>query len=130
METIKLKFEGKYVDHNVKANKAVNLQFKMPYTELVNYIQSIQMLNENVTVGVKIGADKPITLGTYMVFNINVDRDGEGKLKLNSQLDFIEGNALNELATRSDEPLSILLKAEIDTEENDEENSDDEEEDE
>lgn len=116
MEVVKLKFEGKYVDHNVKANKSAMLQFKMPYTELVNYVQSVQMLNENVTVGVKVGADKPVSLGTFMMQNLNIDRDGEGKMKFNSQLDFIDGNALNELAMRSDEPLIILLKAEIDTE--------------
>lgn len=118
MEIVKIKFEGQYVNHDVKANKAVNVQFKMPYSELSQYIQTIQMLNENVTVGAKIGADKkPINLGTYMVQSINIDRDGEGKIKFNSQLDAVDANALNDLAIRNDEPLMIMLKANIDVEE-------------
>jgi hypothetical protein len=122
MEVVKIKFEGQYINHDVKANKAVNVQFKMPYSELSQYIQTIQMLNENVTAAVKIGADKkPILLGTYMVHNINVDRDGEGKIKFNSQLDAVDANALNDLAMRNDEPLMVMLKANIDVEENDSE---------
>lgn len=126
-EIVKVKTEGKYVNHNVKANKAVDVVFSMPYTELKNYIQTIQMLNENVTLAAKIGADKkPIKLGTYMVNSINVDRDGQGKLKFNSTLDHVDANALNDVAARNDEPLSVLLKAEIELEDEEENGSDDE----
>lgn len=117
METVKVKTEAKYVSHDVKANKSVNITFKMPYSELTNYIQTIQMLNENVTVAGKIGTDKkPYKLGTFMVQSIGVDRDGQGTIKFNSQLDFVDSAAINELAGRNDEPLSLLLKADIDIE--------------
>lgn len=129
MTTVKLKSEGKYVDHSVKANKALTLQFKMPYAELTNYIQSIQMLNENVTVAVKIGADKkPLILGTFMVHNLNIDRDGEGKIKFNSLLEHINANHVNTLAERNDEPLHILLKADIDVDDDDDEDLPDDDE--
>lgn len=121
METVKLKFEAKYTTHTVKANKAVDITFKMPYTELTQYIGSIQMLNENVTVAAKIGSDKkPNKLGTFMITNISVDRDGQGTLKVNSQLDYVESKSINELASRNDEPMFLFLKADIDTEGNDE----------
>jgi hypothetical protein len=128
MQTVKLKTEGKYVDHSIKANKAVTLQFKMPYSELTNYVQSIQMLNENVKVAVKIGADKkPLQLGTFMVHNLNIDRDGEGKIKFNAMLDHCDANAINDLALRNDEPLHVLLKAEIDIEDDEDEELEDDE---
>lgn len=126
METVKIKTEAKYVSHNVKANKSVDVQFKMPYSELTNYIQTIQMLNENTTMAGKIGADKkPIKLGSFMVSSINIDRDGQGTLKFNSQLDFVDTNAINELANRNDEPLILMLKADIDVEIEEEEEKED-----
>lgn len=118
METVKIKFEAKYNTHTVKANKAVDITFKMPYTELTQYIGSIQLLNENVTIAAKIGADKkPVKLGEFMITNISVDRDGQGTMKFNSLLDHVEAAHLNELASRNDEPMVLFLKADIDTEE-------------
>lgn len=127
METVKIKTEANYVSHGVKSNKSIDIHFKMPYSELTNYIQSIQMLNENITVAAKIGADKkPMKLGTFMLQNLNIDRDGEGKLKFNSQLDFVDSASISELASRNEEPLTLLLKADIDVE-NEEESVDDSE---
>jgi hypothetical protein len=125
METVKIKTEAKYVSHDVKQNKSINVNFKMPYSELTNYIQSIQMLNENITLAGKIGSDKkPLKFGMFSLNNINIDRDGEGKIRFNSQLDFVESQNINELANRNDEPLILFLKAEIDVEiENNEENA-------
>lgn len=117
MEVVKIKTEGKYATHSVKANKSIDMTFKMPYTELRNYIGVIQMLNENVLVAGKIGSDKkPMKFGTFMVSGISVDRDGQGTVKFNSQLDFVDTNGINELAIRNDEPLVIMLKAEVDVE--------------
>lgn len=117
METVKVKTEARYSTHSVKQNKAVDITFKMPYHELTKYIQTIQMLNENVTTAIKVGTDKkPIKLGTFMVHNLGIDRDGQGTLKLNSQLDFVDANAINEVAARNDEPCILLLKADIELE--------------
>lgn len=120
-QTVKVKTESKYMNHSVKANKSIDILFKMPYSELSQYIQTIQMLNENVTLAGKIGSDKkPLLLGTFMVNNINVDRDGEGKIKFNSQLDYVESENINELANRNEEPLVLLMKADIELEEDQE----------
>lgn len=115
MRTVQVRTEGQYFNHSVKQNKAVDITFKMPYTELTNYIRSIQMLNENVTLGAKIGADKKVqTLGTFMIHNVRVDGDGEGTIRFNSQLDFVNLKIINELALRNEEPLQVFLKAQID----------------
>lgn len=128
MAKVSIKTEAEYFNHGVKANRSIDIVFKTPYSELVNVIKSLQMLNENVIVGARIGTDKPIRLGSFMVKNLNIDNDGEAKLKLNSQTDFVELGNINELVTRSDEPLTLLLKAEIEEEDNEED--EDEEEDE
>lgn len=128
-QEIKIKTEAKYASHNVKANKSIDITFKAPYAQLHEYIKVVQMLNENVTVACKIGADKkPLKLGTFMVQNLNIDNDGEGKLKFNSLLDYTEPQNINELAARNDEPLFLLLKAtiELEDEENDVENDENE----
>jgi hypothetical protein len=122
METVRIKTEASYMNHSVKQNKSIDITFKMPYSELTQYIQAIQMLNENITLAGKIGSDKkPIKFGTFMINGINIDRDGEGKLKFNSQLDFVDPATINELATRNDEPLVLLLRADIDVEEEEKE---------
>jgi len=131
MQVIKVKTEGRYTSHNVKANKSIDVTFKMPYTELTNYIQSLQMLNEDVTLAGKIGADKkPLKLGIFMVQKVTVDNDGEGTIKFNSQLDYVEPKNINELASRNDEPLFIFMKATIDIDESELEEEEDSEEDE
>lgn len=128
MVVVKMKTEAKYNGHDVKPNKAVNVNFKAPYAELKNYIQSIQLLNENVTIAAKIGSDKkPIKLGTFMINNINIDRDGEGKFKFNSMIESAELANLNEIAERNDEPLVLLLKADIDIDDDEDQEDDDEE---
>lgn len=126
MEEVKIKTEGQYAGHSVKQNKSVDVNFKVPYSELTSYIQSIQMLNENVEVIAKIGSDKPLRLGSFMINNINIGNDGEGKIKLNSQLDFVDSEAISQLANRNDEPLKLLFKAQIESEDEDEEEEDEE----
>lgn len=128
MAEVKIKFEAKYQTHNVKSNKSIDVTFKMSYSELTQYLQTIQMLNENVLVASKIGADKPRKLGTFMISNLNVGGDGEGKLKINSQLDYVDGIAIQELAEKADEPLILLMKADIEDTGDDEEQEEEAEE--
>jgi hypothetical protein len=56
-----------------------------------------------------------------MITNISVDRDGQGTMRFNSLLDHVESPALNDLASRNDEPMVLFLKADIDVEEEPEE---------
>ena len=113
---VKVKAVGKYNGHNIKANKSVDIAFKMDYSELVNSVKLLQMLNENITVAVKVGDTKPKILGMYMVKEVKFDHDGESLVKFNSTLDYIEADNLNGLAG---EILNILFKAKIEEEDGD-----------
>lgn len=126
MVVVKVKTEASYAGHDVKQNKAVNVTFKMPYTELKNYVGSIQLLNENTTVAVKIGSDKPMNLGTFLFNGLTISRDGDGTLKFNSQTSAVDLENINDLAVRNDEPMFLLLKADVE-DLDDEEDEEDEE---
>lgn len=114
---VKLKTVGAYNGHNIKANKAIDLSLKMKYSELTNYIQLVQLLNENVTIIAKVGEGKAQKLGTFMIKEIKIDHDGEGIVKFNSTLDYVEADNLNGLAG---EILKLMFQAEIELEEKDE----------
>ncbi len=94
---LKTRSLAKYNGHSIKTNKAVDLGLKFSYEELTNYIKLIQFLNENVTITIKRGDQKPQRLGTFMVKEIKIDHDGEGILKFNSMMDHIEPDELNTL---------------------------------
>lgn len=86
-----------YNGHSIKTNKNVDIAFKFRYDELTNYIQLIQFLNEDVGIAVKVGDDKPMNLGSFRVKEIKIDGDGEGTVKFNSMLDFINADFINSL---------------------------------
>jgi len=113
METIKIKTIAEYNGHSIRPNKNVNIAFKCEYGELTNYIKLIQLLNENIEIMVKIQNSKPIKLGTFMLSEIKVGNDGQGIIKFNSQLDYVEKASLNQL---SGEILNLLFKADIENE--------------
>lgn len=94
---LKTRSLAKYNGHSIKTNKAVDLSLKFSYEELPNYIKLIQFLNENVTITIKKGDQKPQRLGTFMVKEIKIDHDGEGIIKFNSMMDYIEPDELNTL---------------------------------
>lgn len=110
-EKVKVKAVGKYDGHSIKANKTVDLKLKFAYDELVNYIQLIQLLNENIIIKVKQSGRKSMNLGTFMVKQIKVDNDGEGKLTFNSMMDYAEVNNINNLV--NDELFKIIFEAEV-----------------
>lgn len=122
---VKIKSICKYNGHSIKTNRAVDLALKFGYDEMVNYIQAIQMLNNNITIKVKIGDQQGEEIGTFMIKEIKIDGDGEGMIKFNSQMDFINANAMNKLA--QGESFKVMLDAKIEVEEpaEEEENWDD-----
>lgn len=120
---VSVKVVGKYHGHNIKPNKSVDLTFVVAYDELTNYIKLVQMLNENVTIFSKLNSEKPKRLGMFMIKAINIDHDGQGTLKFNSQFDYVEADNLNRLIG---EQLQIMFKATIECEE-EEDDEDDEE---
>lgn len=116
-----------YGGHNLSANGSVNLTLKAEYSELVNTIQVMQMLNEDVTIKAKLPGSKPMALGMFRVKSINIDGDGESTIKFNGLNDYIEMDNLNLLPTKRDEGSEVfvvMMEVEIETE--DEEGEEDE----
>lgn len=106
---LKTKSLAKYNGHSFKQNKAVDLGLKFSYEELPNYIKLIQFLNENITIKVKRPDKEGQILGTFMVKEIKIDHDGEGQVKFNSMLDFVEADEINTLV--GDELFKVAFKA-------------------
>jgi len=124
MSKIKVKLEVQYNGHSIKKNGDVDLQFKAPYSEIANALTLVSMINANITVKAKVGNDKPISLGSFYLKNINIDRDGETKIRLNTELESSEINNFNEL-TQPETIIYLSCSADIENEE-DEEGEDDE----
>ncbi len=100
MKKVKVKLEVQYDGHSVKKNTSVDLRFKAPYSELVNCLELLQLLNCNVEVLAKINTNKPIKIGTFYLNELKVDRDGESNIKFNSESDFVELNNINLLSEK------------------------------
>lgn len=129
MKAIKVKEVVTYGGHSISANGSVNLTFKAQYSELVNTVQSLQLLNNDVFIKAKVAGAKPVKLGMFRVKDVNVSGDGSSTIKFNGISDYIEVDNLNTLPLKdSDTPLfNILMEAEIEEEEEEDDNNDDEE---
>lgn len=118
MQNVKIKTVASYGGHNVNQAGSVSLKLVFSYDTITKYIQAIQMLNENVNLLAVINGEK-IKLGSFMINSINIDHDGAGKIKFNSQLDYVEIDNISKLI--NSDLFKIMLQAEIDVEENNEE---------
>ena len=118
MQDVKIKTVASYGGHNVNQAGSVSLKLVFSYDTITKYIQAIQMLNENVNLLAVINGEK-IKLGSFMINSINIDHDGAGKIKFNSQLDYVEIDNISKLI--NSDLFKIMLQAEIDVEENEEE---------
>ena len=125
MQNVKIKTVASYGGHNVNQAGSVSLKLVFSYDTITKYIQAIQMLNENVNLLAVINGEK-IKLGSFMINSINIDHDGAGKIKFNSQLDYVEIDNISKLI--NSDLFKIMLQAEIDVEENNEEEDNEEEE--
>lgn len=123
MSKVKVKEVVKYAGHSLSANGSVNLTFKASYSELINTIQVMQMLNNDVTIKAKKPDEKAMKLGSFRIKNIGIDGDGESVIKFNSLNDFVEVDNLNSLVTSKE--FVVLMEAEIEAEENVEEGNED-----
>lgn len=117
VKKIKVVSIGKYNGHNIKQNRNIELSFKFGYDQLENSIMLLQMLNNNISIICRIGKEKPLQIGSFMLKQVNIDSDGESTVKFHSQLDFVEPNNLNGLAG---ELLNVMFKADVEVESSDE----------
>ena len=114
---VKIKEVVTYGGHSITASGLVNLTLKAGYGELVNTIQLTQMLNNDITLGAKVQG-KTRKLGIFRIKTINIDGDGESKIKFVGDTNYVEIDQVNELPLNTDDikEFVILLKAEIEYE--------------
>ena len=126
MKNIKVKQVVVYGGHSLKANGAVDFTLKAAYSELVNTIQTMQMLNNDVDIKAKLPGKKAMKLGMFRIKQIIVDGDGESILKFNGLNDHIEMDNLNLLPLNTDDnkEFAIMMEAEIEDEEEEGEEDD------
>lgn len=120
INNFELKVVAHYNGHSLKSNGNVDFSVKCDYSELVKYIQLVQALNNDVKISAKITDQKPFKLGTFRVKAINIDDDGEGNLKFNSQADFVEVDNLTKLVGTDLFVLRFSAEIEIEDGEEDE----------
>lgn len=111
---LKVKQVVQYGGHSLKANGSVDFTLKAAYSELVNTIQTMQMLNNDITIKAKVNK-KVLPLGIFRIKQIIIDGDGESKLRFNGLSDYIEMDNLNMLPLNSDEvkDFMVMLTAEV-----------------
>lgn len=97
-EQVKTRMVVTYDGHSVRKDGDIDVKFKADYGEVVNVLSLFQMLNQNVDIKVKVGSAKPSVLGTFIIRSISVDRDGESKLKFNSEANHVNLSSIMELA--------------------------------
>lgn len=127
---VNVKAVAKYNGHTIGNNGNITLKLKCGYDEITNYVQLIQMLNNDVTIEVKYPEQKKFSLGIFRVGQIAIDHDGEGALTFKSTNDFVEVDNLNKLITQNkDEMFQAFFMADVELEDDaeaGEENTDDE----
>ena len=116
---VKVKVIAKYHGHNISANGTVNLTLKTQYGELTKTIQVLQMLNNDVSIKVRLAGLQAFALGSFRVKNVNFDHDGESTIRLSGIKDFVEIENLSKLPLNDDEvkEFETMFDAEIEEEE-------------
>lgn len=115
---IKVKEVVTYGGHSISANGAVNLMLKAPYSELVNTINVMPMLNNDVNIQAKFPQMAAMKLGSFRVKQLIIDDDGESTLKFNGITEYVEVDELNKLAMNDGKTnaFTVLMSAEIESE--------------
>lgn len=115
MKKVEVRTVASYRGHSLQDNGTVRLNFKFKYDELSNSVQLIQMLNNDVTVAVRLPEESPKKIGMFRIQKFSVDSDGESVVNLNGLNDYIEVDRLNDLVSK--EPFQVRFMAEIEEEE-------------
>lgn len=115
---IKVKEVVTYGGHSISANGAVNLTLKAQYSELVNTINVMPMLNNDVNIQAKFPQMVAMKLGSFRVKQLIIDDDGESTLKFNGITEYVEVDELNKLAMNDGKTnaFTVLMSAEIESE--------------
>lgn len=125
MKKVKIREVVSYNGHNVKSNGVVNLNLKAMYSELVNTIQVLQLLNNDVKISVIEGKSEN-SLGMFRVKNVSISDDGESVLKFETLAEAAEMDKINSLVGKETE-FTINMFAEVEVEEESDDEEDDDE---
>lgn len=120
---VKVKQVVKYDGHSLSSNGSVNFKLRASYSELVNSIKLMQMLNNDVIIKAKIPGSRVMKLGIFRIKQIVFDGDGESKITFNGLNDFIEMDNLNLLPLKNSEETNefqVLYESNVEEEENEE----------
>ena len=120
---VKVKQVVKYDGHSLSSNGSVNFKLRASYSELVNSIKLMQMLNNDVIIKAKIPGSRVMKLGIFRIKQIVFDGDGESKITFNGLNDFIEMDNLNLLPLKNSEETNefqVLYESNVEDEENEE----------
>lgn len=120
---VKVKQVVKYDGHSLSSNGSVNFKLRASYSELVNSIKLMQMLNNDVIIKARIPGSKVMKLGIFRIKQIVFDGDGESKITFNGLNDFIEMDNLNLLPLKNNEETNefqVLCESNVEDEENEE----------
>jgi len=123
---VKVKEVVKFGGNSLSRNGSVNITFDAGYSELVESVKALQMLNNDVTIKAKLPGEKAMMLGTFRIKQIQFDGDGDSRLKFNGLRDFVEFNNINKLPLSTDETSEFQVLMVADVEEDDGEEGDDE----
>jgi len=98
----------KYNGHNVRPNGSVDLNLISRYSEMVDSIRLLQLLNNDIVLTVKIPESKAFKLGSFRIGGVAFDHDGTAKIKFNGMTDFINTDNLNKLIPMDKEDMFQL----------------------
>lgn len=105
MKELKVKLECTFAGYSTKKNGDIDVKFKAPYSEIVNCISLVRMIDKNIGVACKVNGGKPVSLGTFYLNRLSIDRDGESTIIFNTELNSAEINNFVELLA----PESIIF---------------------
>lgn len=82
----KVTFECTYDGQSTKKNRVVTLGFRAPFSELGETMRLVFVIGKPIKVGASVG-EEHITIGECILAGYSYDRDGEQKIKLETDVD-------------------------------------------
>lgn len=111
---IDVKLICSYNGHSIKPSGAVDVNVKVEYSEMVNAMSTLQMLNNDIMAAVKFADEKPFKLGLFRLGQVNFGGDGESKIRFTSITDQVEVQNLSRLIPNEQgEKFLLRLKASV-----------------
>lgn len=118
--------EAQFDGFVTRKNGDVDLKIRAPYSELINVMKLLQMIDCNITVKAKINQKKAISLGTFWLYKLMFDKDGESKITFNTEIASSEYENFKSLF-QPDAVILLQAKATVDVDDEEEDEEEDDE---